>query len=206
MWPGSLLLPAGQPFILLCHVREAKGLPVMDRATMLTDAYACTTFGKLSHRTEVQRKTLNPVWDERFRFEITDDELLVEGELLASRCGGAMQGGCVHVGVGPGAGHGRAWSPWLRPCGRRTCLALAHNPPNSPARAELLHVEVIDKDTLTTDDAIGSVILPLKPLVCTKEHDGVNVIQGWFPIGESFALGARGDRASADRRYPRFTS
>ena len=47
---------------------------------------------------------------------------------------------------------------------------------------ELLHVEVIDKDTLTTDDAIGSVILPLKPLVCTKEHDGVNVIQGWFPI------------------------
>jgi hypothetical protein len=73
-----------QPRILLCHVREAKGLPVMDRATMLTDAYVCTTFGKLSHRTEVQRKTLNPVWDEKFRFEITDDELLVEGECFVA--------------------------------------------------------------------------------------------------------------------------
>jgi hypothetical protein len=77
-------LPPQQPRILLCHVREAKGLPVMDRATMLTDAYVCTTFGKLSHRTEVQRKTLNPVWDEKFRFEITDDELLVEGECFVA--------------------------------------------------------------------------------------------------------------------------
>ena len=69
--------------------------------------------------------------------------------------------------------------------------------------AELLHVEVIDKDTLTTDDAIGSIILPLKPLVCTKEHDGVNVIQGWFPIGLcGFASRAQLEAAHTPHPHP----
>jgi Ca2+-dependent lipid-binding protein len=52
---------------------------------MLTDAYVCLTFGRLVHQTKVQRKTLNPVWDEKFRFEITDDELLVEGACVPAR-------------------------------------------------------------------------------------------------------------------------
>ena len=106
--------PPPQPRILLCHVREAKGLPVMDRATMLTDAYVCTTFGKLSHRTEVQRKTLNPVWDEKFRFEITDDELLVEGEcFMAALCA------CVTACLGTLGRYG-----WGGHCGRSAAARL----------------------------------------------------------------------------------
>jgi hypothetical protein len=51
--------------------------------------------------------------------------------------------------------------------------------------AEPLHFEVLDKDTISTDDTIGSVLVSLKPLVCTSDFDGVNVIQGWFPIADS---------------------
>ena len=67
------------PRILVAHVREARGLPVMDRSTLLTDAYVEVSLGKLVQRTSVQRKTLSPVWDDKLRFEITSDELLMEG-------------------------------------------------------------------------------------------------------------------------------
>ena len=57
---------------------------------------------------------------------------------------------------------------------------------------EPLHFEVLDKDTISTDDPIGSVLVSLKPLVCTQDFDGVNVIQGWFPISDSLE-GIRGE-------------
>ena len=57
---------------------------------------------------------------------------------------------------------------------------------------EPIHFEVLDKDTISTDDPIGSVLVSLKPLVCTANYDGVDAIQGWFPIVDSLE-GVRGE-------------
>ena len=57
-------------------MREARGLPIMDRATLLTDAYVEVTLGKVQVRTTVQRRTLTPSWDERLRFDVPADALL----------------------------------------------------------------------------------------------------------------------------------
>jgi Ca2+-dependent lipid-binding protein len=59
---------------------EGRDLPVMDRnlqGEAFTDSYVEIWIGKNeNHRTHTIRKTLNPVWDEEFRFEIVDDSLL----------------------------------------------------------------------------------------------------------------------------------
>jgi Ca2+-dependent lipid-binding protein len=42
---------------------------------MLLSSYKIK-FGDITKKTEIQRKTLNPVWNEDFRFEVPDDSLL----------------------------------------------------------------------------------------------------------------------------------
>ncbi|KAG0045955.1 hypothetical protein BGZ83_008829 [Gryganskiella cystojenkinii] len=69
------------PCILKIRVIGARDLPVMDKASDLTDAYVEVRFADFeAQRTTVCRKTLNPVWNEAcpyppsdFRFEVTDD-------------------------------------------------------------------------------------------------------------------------------------
>jgi uncharacterized protein YbjQ (UPF0145 family) len=62
------------PCILKIKVISARDLPIMDKASELTDAYVEIKFGE-HHlaRTQIAKKTLDPVWNEDFRFEITDD-------------------------------------------------------------------------------------------------------------------------------------
>lgn len=70
------------PCILKIHVEAARGLPAMDRTSELADAYVEVRFADLEvQRTNVCRKTLNPVWREDFRFEVPDDTLLQDEPL-----------------------------------------------------------------------------------------------------------------------------
>eukprot|EP01137_Pigoraptor_chileana_P015644 Opistho-2@5274 len=60
------------PGILKVRVIEARDLPVMDRSSMATDAYVEVKFADDSFRTHVCKKTLHPVWNADFRFEVDD--------------------------------------------------------------------------------------------------------------------------------------
>lgn len=67
------------PAIIKVKILEGRDLPVMDRASDLTDAFVelrlCNTF----YKTDVCRKSLNPQWDsDWFRFEVDDEELQQE--------------------------------------------------------------------------------------------------------------------------------
>jgi hypothetical protein len=70
------------PAAIKIRVLEARDLPVMDRATELTDAYVELRFADNAARTTVARRTLNPQWHQDFRFEIADDCDLQDHPLL----------------------------------------------------------------------------------------------------------------------------
>jgi len=58
------------------RVLSGRQLPVMDRASDTTDAFAEVKLGDTTFKTEVCRKTLNPKWNsEWFRFDVDDLEL-----------------------------------------------------------------------------------------------------------------------------------
>lgn len=59
-----------------------RNLPVMDRSNDTTDAYVEVKLGSQTFKTDVKRKTLNPVFNSTwFRFEI-DDEMIQDEPLL----------------------------------------------------------------------------------------------------------------------------
>lgn len=111
------------PCILKIRIIAGRGLPVMDRTGELTDPYVEIRFGDLDpHRTSIFRKSLNPVWNEDFRLEISDDAMLQD---------------------------------------------------------EPLELRVFDYDAITADDAIGTVMLDLNPLLASES---TGQLAGWFPI------------------------
>ncbi|TPP64178.1 C2 domain-containing protein 5 [Fasciola gigantica] len=64
-------------------VLSARDLPVMDRATFLTDAFVEICIGSITHKTEVVRKSLNPCWNsDWFCFELDDQALQEEALVL----------------------------------------------------------------------------------------------------------------------------
>ncbi|KJE97542.1 hypothetical protein CAOG_07382 [Capsaspora owczarzaki ATCC 30864] len=119
------------PGILKVRVSEARDLPIMDRSTELTDAYVEVKFVDESYKTIVCKKTLCPVWNADFRFELEDEEL----------------------------------------------------------QDDTLEIKVWDQDTISSDDAIGKVLVDLNPLL---SPDGPAQIAGWFPIYDTLR-GIRGE-------------
>ncbi|KAK2175121.1 hypothetical protein NP493_746g01027 [Ridgeia piscesae] len=64
------------PGKLKVKIVAAQDLPVMDRASELTDAFVEIKFGNTTYKTDVYRKSLNPQWNsEWFRFEVDDEDL-----------------------------------------------------------------------------------------------------------------------------------
>ena len=62
---------------------RAGDLPVMDSTSGLADPYVEVTFHTFpSEYTQIAKKTLQPVWNEDFRFEITSNVALESTPLL----------------------------------------------------------------------------------------------------------------------------
>ena len=67
------------PAIIRVKVIDGRDLPIMDRASDLTDAFVELRLGNTLYKTDVCRKSLNPQWDsEWFKFEVDDEELQQE--------------------------------------------------------------------------------------------------------------------------------
>eukprot|EP00912_Choanoflagellata_sp_UC4_P000597 UC4_evm2s370 len=63
------------PGSLRVVIVQAKALPIMDKVSKLTDAYAVAHFGEQQARTNVCPKTLDPRWDKTLIFEVSDEDL-----------------------------------------------------------------------------------------------------------------------------------
>ncbi|XP_062513115.1 C2 domain-containing protein 5-like isoform X2 [Corticium candelabrum] len=67
------------PSIVHVKILAARDLPVMDRTSDLTDAFAEVKLGDVTYKTDVCKKSLNPDWNsEWFDFEVDDEELQQE--------------------------------------------------------------------------------------------------------------------------------
>jgi Ca2+-dependent lipid-binding protein len=80
---SSLALQLTMPSELKVWVREARGLPVMDRATGSADAYVRVVFGKDERSSAVARRTLAPKWNHIETFAVRTDDLLLKRTLSA---------------------------------------------------------------------------------------------------------------------------
>ncbi|XP_032895354.1 C2 domain-containing protein 5 isoform X2 [Amblyraja radiata] len=64
------------PGKLKVKIVAGRHLPVMDRASDLTDAFVEVKFGNTTFKTDVHHKSLNPQWNsEWFKFEVDDEDL-----------------------------------------------------------------------------------------------------------------------------------
>ncbi|KAK7151786.1 hypothetical protein R3I94_008209 [Phoxinus phoxinus] len=64
------------PGKLKAKIVAGRHLPVMDRASDLTDAFVEVKFGNVTFKTDVYPKSLNPQWNsEWFKFEVDDEDL-----------------------------------------------------------------------------------------------------------------------------------
>jgi hypothetical protein len=97
------------PSLVKIRVVEGRDLPGMDRnlqGEAFTDSYVEVILGKQhQHRTQTIRKTLNPVWEEEFRFEVVDDSFLqntpLEFKVMDQNISSSELIGVVYVDLNP---------------------------------------------------------------------------------------------------------
>lgn len=76
------------PSLVKIKVERGRDLPPMDKnvaAEALTDAFVELRLESQAKRTNTCRRTLNPVWNEDFQFEVLDDSVL-QDEPLELKC------------------------------------------------------------------------------------------------------------------------
>jgi Ca2+-dependent lipid-binding protein len=67
------------PSLVKIRVEMARDLPVMDRSAQAdasTDAFVEVKLNNITQKTSTCKKTLNPVWNTDFKFEVMDDSTL----------------------------------------------------------------------------------------------------------------------------------
>ncbi|CAI5738144.1 unnamed protein product [Hyaloperonospora brassicae] len=64
------------PCTIKIRLVEARDMPIEERTSKLADAYVCIVFASFEAKSSVIKKTLNPKWDEEFRFDVADDSVL----------------------------------------------------------------------------------------------------------------------------------
>jgi len=64
------------PSLVKIKVSQARDLPPGSIQDTSADAFVEIRLDDIHHRTTTCRKTLNPVWNEEFRFEVVDDSSL----------------------------------------------------------------------------------------------------------------------------------
>lgn len=72
------------PSLVRIKVERAKDLPVMDRSVQSdasTDAFVEVKVDNSTQRTPVCRKSLNPIWNSEFRFEVINDSALQDSPI-----------------------------------------------------------------------------------------------------------------------------
>ena len=114
------------PSVVKVRVVAGRNLPEMDRAGN-TDGFVEVRFAGREETTQVVRKTLDPVWEQDFRFDVHDDAVLQNEPIVfrvldADPYGAAGLIGTVHVSLNPlltregaddtaGAGRVQGWFP-----------------------------------------------------------------------------------------------
>ena len=64
-------IPIQMPGKVKVRILSGRHLPVMDRSSDTTDAFAEVKLGDTTYKTDVYRKSLNPNWNsEWFRFDV----------------------------------------------------------------------------------------------------------------------------------------
>lgn len=69
------------PSLVKIKVERAIDLPIMDTGDASTDAFVSIRLDDQTQQTSTYRKSLNPIWDEEFRFEVADDSILQDEPL-----------------------------------------------------------------------------------------------------------------------------
>jgi hypothetical protein len=72
------------PSLVKIKIERGRDLPAMDRnvsGESSTDAFVEVRLDDQMQRTSTCRKSLNPVWNEEFRFEVTDDSVLQDAPI-----------------------------------------------------------------------------------------------------------------------------
>src|SRR5687768_3930386 len=64
------------PCTIKIRVVKCRDLPVPAGTSQLLDTYVDITFASFEAKSSVAKRTLDPVWDEEFRFDVADDSVL----------------------------------------------------------------------------------------------------------------------------------
>ena len=188
------------PCILKTRIVGARDLPVMDKATELTDAYVEVKFADYEvQRTQICRRTLNPQWNEDFRFEVSDDADLqnepLEIKVLDYDAISANDVvGSVYIDLNPLL----SWDADLVPAANPDAAAAA-NPHNmdtggtgASASAEMLATSQGSSMTDLSSRSGAAQVVSNVPTGATSPTTTERQISGWFPLYDTLR-GIRGE-------------
>ncbi|MGH0131160.1 UNVERIFIED_CONTAM: hypothetical protein FKN15_039921 [Acipenser sinensis] len=128
------------PGKLKVRIVAGRHLPVMDRASDLTDAFVEVKFGNTTFKTDVFPKSLNPQWNsEWFKFEVKFGNTTFKTDVFPKSLNPQWN------------------SEWFK-----------FEVDDEDLQDEPLQITVLDHDTYSANDAIGKVYIDIDPLLSSE--------------------------------------